>query len=75
MVSRSRLIFVVFYVTAVLIGVVHLRTASRRLFHGYREAKVEQKRLVERLRSRQLELEHLVNPATVARHLPQEQEQ
>ena len=66
MISRARLIFVVFYVTTVLLCTVHLRTATRRVFHRYRRAKVEQRQLVEQLRSVQLELEALVSPAAVA---------
>ncbi|MBN1816502.1 MAG: hypothetical protein JW828_04025 [Sedimentisphaerales bacterium] len=64
--SRARLLFMVFYVAAVLIGTVSLRTAPRRLFHRYRQAKVQQQRLVEHLRKRQLELEYQVSPTSVA---------
>ncbi len=66
MISRARLIFVVFFVAAVLVGTVHLRTATRRVFHRYRRAKVEQRQLVEQLRNVQLELEGLFSPAVVA---------
>ncbi|MBN1127062.1 MAG: hypothetical protein JXA82_18820 [Sedimentisphaerales bacterium] len=69
--SRARLLFMVFYLTAILIGTVYLRTAPRRLFNRYREAKVQQKRLVEHLRKRQLELEYQVSPTSVAEHLPE----
>jgi len=66
MLSRVRLIYVVFYVTVVLLGTVHLRTAMRRVFHRYRRAEVEQRQLVEQLRCVQLELEGLLSPAAVA---------
>jgi hypothetical protein len=69
MLSRSRLIFIVFYVTAVLIATVHLRTASSRIFYRYRMAKVSRKDVSEHLRRMQLELERLASPKSVSEHI------
>lgn len=75
MFSRSRMICVVFYVTAVLIGTVYLRTASSKVFHQARQGQVEQRQLVEILRKKQLELDGLVNPAAISEQIvPKEPE-
>ncbi len=70
MLSRSRLVFIVFYVTAVLIATVHLRTASSRIFYRYRMAKVSRRDVSEHLRRTQLELESLISPKAVSEHIP-----
>lgn len=64
--SRGRLVYVVFFLTVVLIGTIHLRNSSSRLFSRYFSAKSEQRRLVEELRKKQLELEQLTTPASVS---------
>lgn len=61
--SRSRVIVVIFSVTAFLIFTILLRTSSSRLFNQYRQAVVEQKALRQQLWQRQLRFECLVNPA------------
>lgn len=63
--SRSRVIVVIFSVTAFLIFTILLRTSSSRLFNQYRQAEVEQKTLRQQLWQRQLRFECLVNPAGV----------
>lgn len=63
--SRSRFIFVIFYVTAALILTVHLRIDSARAFNQCRGAYVEQGRLKQQLWQKQLELESLINPESI----------
>lgn len=64
--SRGRIVYVIFFLTVVLIGTIHLRNSSSRLFSRYFAAKSEQRRLVEELRKKQLELEQLTTPASVS---------
>ena len=64
-----RFVFVVFYVTAVLILTVHLRNADNRIFYKLCTRKVEQSRLKQRLGNKQLQLENLINPSAVSRRL------
>ncbi|MCE5185292.1 MAG: hypothetical protein LLF76_04115 [Planctomycetaceae bacterium] len=61
--SRSRVIVVIFSVTAFLIFTILIRTSSSRLFNQYRQAAVEQKALRQQLWQSQLRFECLVNPA------------
>ncbi|RKY24175.1 MAG: hypothetical protein DRP62_04345 [Planctomycetota bacterium] len=64
-----RFVFVVFYVTAVLILAVHLRNADNHIFYKLCTHKVEQSRLKQQLGNKQLQLENLINPSAVSRHL------
>jgi hypothetical protein len=66
-------IFIVFYVTAVLIVSVHLRTESSRLFNRCRVGIATEKRLKQQLWEKQLQLERLTNPQEVQRHLGAEE--
>ena len=61
--SRSRVLVVVFTVTASMIFTIHLRTSSTRMFNRYRSAMVEQKDLKQQLWQKQLQFERLINPA------------
>ncbi len=61
--SRSRVLVVIFTVTASMIYTIHLRTSSARMFNRYRSAMVEQKDLKQQLWQTQLQYECLVNPA------------
>lgn len=63
--SRSRVIVVIFSVTAFLIFTILLRTSSSRLYNQHRQAVVEQKALRQELWHRQLQFEVLVNPAVL----------
>ncbi len=65
MMSRPRLIFIVFYLTAVLIGTVHLRISSSRVFYRSRMALVVQDNLKLQLGKKQLKLEQLINPSAI----------
>ncbi len=61
--SRSRMLVIVFSVTAFMIFTIHLRTSSARMFNRSRGAMVEQKELKQQLWQKQLRFECLVNPA------------
>ena len=63
--SRSRVIVVVFTVTACLIFTIHLRISSSRVYNRYRSAIVEQKALKQQLWQKQLRFECLINPAGI----------
>ena len=65
--SRARLIFVIFFLTAVLIATIEVRTASRRTFYKYRAAVVEQKKLKQQLWQKQIRLESLISPEAIHR--------
>jgi len=67
--SRARLIFIVFYLSAVLIVTVHLRVASSQSFNRCRSAMVNQTRLKQQLWQKQLQLESLMNPREVYKHI------
>lgn len=70
--SRSRLIFVVFYFTAVLIGAVHLRVSASRVFYRWRRAQVAQDNLKLQLGGKQLKLERLLNPSVISERIEKE---
>lgn len=61
--SRSRVIVVIFSVTAFLIFTILIRTSSSRLYNQWRQAKVEQAALAQQLGQSRLRFECLVNPA------------
>jgi hypothetical protein len=61
--SRSRVILVVFSVTAFLIFTIFLRTFASRMFFQYQQFSVEQKELLQQLWQKQLQFECMVNPA------------
>ncbi len=70
--SRSRLIFVVFYFTVVLIGAVHLRVTASRVFNQWCKAHFAQDNLKLQLGDRQLKLEHLLNPSVIFERIEKE---
>ena len=70
--SRSRLIFVVFLLTIVLIGAVHLRISARRVFYRWRRAQVARNNLKLQLGDKQLKLEHLLNPSVISERIEKE---
>ncbi len=70
--SRSRLIFVVFHLTIVLIGAVHLRVSASRVFYQWRRAQVAQDNLKLQLGDKQLKLEHLLNPSVISERIEKE---
>jgi hypothetical protein len=64
--SRFRFVFVIFYLTTVLIFTVYLRGVNKRIFYELRLCKAEQSRLRQELGTKQLQLEKLINPAAVS---------
>ena len=70
--SRSRLIFVVFYVTVVLIGAVQLRVSASRVFRQWCNAHVAQDNLKLQLGGKQLKLERLLNPSVISERIEKE---
>jgi Tfp pilus assembly protein PilO len=69
--ARFRFVFVVFWVTAILILTVHLRNVNNRIFYELCVQRAEQTRLKQNLWQKQLEVESLINPAAVSRRLGQ----
>jgi len=68
--SRPRLVFIAFYLTAVLIFTIHIRTASSRVFNHYCKAEAQRKILLQELRGLQLRFESLISPRRLLEHLP-----
>lgn len=58
-----------FFLTAVLIGTVHMRVSSSRVFFRCRKALVEQDNLRLQLGQGQLKLEKLLNPSVISEHV------
>ena len=52
-----------------LIGAVHLRVSSSRVFYRYRKALVVQDNLRLQLGNKQLKLEHLLNPNVISEQI------
>jgi hypothetical protein len=67
--SRFRFVFVVFYLTAILIFTVCLRTTESRNFYKFCTINTEKNRLKQQLWQKQLQLESLINPAALSQHL------
>jgi len=67
--SRFGFVFVIFYVTAVLIFTIYLRSADNRVFYKLCAISAKQNRLKQQLGSKQLQLENLINPAAVSQKL------
>jgi hypothetical protein len=70
--SRSRLVFIVFYMTAVLIATVQLRTLSSRIFYRYRVSVVARNRIKQQLWRKQIRLESIINPAAISEYIDEE---
>jgi hypothetical protein len=68
---RFRFVFIVFWVTAILILTVHLRNINNRIFYELCVRRAEQGQLKQQLWQKQLQLESLINPAAVSRRLGQ----
>jgi len=69
MMSRFRFVFAVFYFTAILIFAVYLRSANNRIFYEFCRYRSEQSRLKQKLGTKQLLLEGLINPAAISQRL------
>jgi maltodextrin utilization protein YvdJ len=70
--SRARLIFIVFYLTALLIAAAGVRIASSRTFNKFSTALIIQNRLRQQLWQKQLELEGLTGPGAVSERMEHE---
>jgi hypothetical protein len=70
--SRGRLIFIVFYLTALLIAAAGLRVASSRTFNKFNTAMITQNRLRQQLWQKQLELKGLTSPGAVSERIEHE---
>jgi Tfp pilus assembly protein PilO len=69
MTSRFRFVLVVFYVTAVLILTVVVRSSNHRMFYKLCALNAEQARLKQQLWQKQLQVESLTNPAAISERL------
>jgi hypothetical protein len=72
--SRPRLVFVVFYLTAVVIFTIHIRTASSRVFNSFCKEQAKQKILLQELRTVQLRFESQITPRRLLEQLPDSEE-
>ncbi|MHC5060082.1 MAG: hypothetical protein ACYTFK_03235 [Planctomycetota bacterium] len=72
--SRSRLIFIVFYLTALLIAAAGLRIASSRTFNKFSAALVTQNRLMQESWKKRLEFEGLITPKAISEKIEHEPE-
>lgn len=68
--TRPRVVFIISFLTGVLIFTIHLRTTSSRVFNQFCKVRADQKLLVQELRSQQLRLESLINPRYMFENLP-----
>ncbi len=66
---QFRFVFVVFYLTVVLIFAVYLRSANNRIFYQLYTLEAEQSWLMQELTHKQLQVETLINPAAVSERL------
>ena len=71
MMLRSRFVFIVFYLTAVMVFAVYLRGANNRTFYDIWQCRSEQTRLIQELGTKQLLLEKLINPAAISQRYDQ----
>jgi hypothetical protein len=72
MISRARLRFVIFVLTATMIGTAHLRISASKMFHKARQAQTRQTHLRQQLWKKQIELEGLLQPQKVLPYLSEE---
>jgi len=66
---RFCFVFVVFYFTGIAIFAVHLRSTNNRIFYKLCTHKAEQGRLKQQLWQKQLQLESIINPASIFQRL------
>ena len=67
--SQFRILFVIFFVTAILIFTVYLHSVNDSIFYKLSKCKAEQGRLKQQLGIKQLQLESLINPAVLSQRL------
>ena len=71
--NRICFIFIVLYITAVLVYTVQLRTSQSQSFYRFRAAYIKQAALKKLLWQQQLRLERLTNPNAVSETVEQEE--
>ena len=64
-----RLVFVALYCTTVMLFAASLRNANDRVFYKICAARVSQNRLKQQLAGKQLQLENMINPASVSQQI------
>jgi hypothetical protein len=69
--STFRTTYAVLCITAVLIYAAHLRGSRQQVFYKIRQAEKREEAVKWSLRQKQIELEGLVNPASVSQHAGQ----
>ena len=67
--SQFRIVFIVFFVTAILIFTAYLHSVNNRIFYELCTCEAQQSRLKQQLGIKQLQLESLINPASVSERL------
>jgi hypothetical protein len=67
--SQFRFVFVVLYLTAVLVFTAYLRSAGNHIFYKLWNVDTERSRLKQQLWQKQLRLESLINPDAVSQRL------
>jgi hypothetical protein len=70
--SAFRVTYAVLCITAVLIYAAHLRGSRGQVFYKIRIAQGQETRIKQSLWQKQIELEGLVNPASVSEHTTRE---
>jgi hypothetical protein len=70
--STFRTTYAVLCITAVLIYAAHLRGSRQQVFYKIRQAQKQEESIKWSLRQKQIELEGLVNPASISEHTVQE---
>jgi hypothetical protein len=70
--SKARLIFIVFYLTALLVAAAGLRISASRLFYKFDKAIITQNRIRQMLWQKQLELQALTGPQAVSEQVEHE---
>ncbi len=62
---RVYFLIIIFTLTALLLLTVYIRSANNRLFFQYYQSRGEQSRLKQQLGNKQLQVEGIINPASV----------
>jgi hypothetical protein len=70
--SRACFVLVVLFFTATLTVTVYLRGSNHRVFYTLQRCRIEQGRLRQELRQKQLRVESLINPASISQRLDEQ---
>lgn len=69
MVLRIYIVIVIFCVTALLIFTAYLRGINNRIFYRFYQCRLVENRLKQQLGNKQIQVEGLINPASVWKSL------